>query len=164
MKTMHQASAFAALGCTLTVALAVPPASHARTVYDAGAALYANCTAASGAYANPYTDENGGTWGYFITALSPISNTVTLASGTYSWSGRPLAGFAADNTKQATSIRVFNSDTATTVAGEILQPGELILFPGNSDSQRACVRFTVPESGWYSAFVSAHDLAKETTH
>lgn len=147
----------------LAIAATAPATSGARTVYDAGAALRANCTATTGAYANPYTDENGGQWGYFITALSPIANTVTLASGTYSWSGRPLAGFAADNTKQATSVRVFNSDAATTVAGEILKPGELVLFPGNSDSQRACVRFTVPESGYYSAFVSAHDLAKETT-
>ena len=49
MKTIHPASAFATLGCALIVALAAPSASHARTVYDAGAALYANCTAASGA-------------------------------------------------------------------------------------------------------------------
>ncbi len=166
MKTMHQASTFAALGCALTVALAMPGAGHARTVYDAGAALHANCTAASGAYANPYTDANGGVWSYFITALSPVANTVTLNTGSYSWSNGgtiPLKGFASDNTKQATSIRVNTSAVAATLSsGEVLQPTELVLFPGNSDSQRACVRFTAPSDGWYSAFVSAHDLVKES--
>ena len=147
------------------IAVLTAATASARTVYDAGKALKANCT--SGGYANPYTDENSGTWSYFITALSPVANTVTLKTGSYSWSNGgtvPLNGFASDNTKQATSIRVHTSAVAVTLSsGEVLQPEELVLFPGNSDSQRACVRFTAPEDGWYSAFVSAHDLVKESS-
>ena len=151
--------------CLIVVQVAAT--ASARTVYDAGKALKANCTAATGAYANPYTDANDGKWSYFITALSPVANTVTLKTGSYSWSNGgtvPLNGFASDNTKQATSIRVHTSAVAVTLSsGEVLQPDELVLFPGNSDSQRACVRFTAPEDGWYSAFVSAHDLVKESS-
>ncbi|MBR3087333.1 MAG: hypothetical protein IKH04_13130 [Kiritimatiellae bacterium] len=154
---------FIASGLAFACALAVPSTGSARTVYDAGKALRANCTAETGAYANPYTDENGGVWGYYIGNLA-LTTTSTLNSGTYSWSGNPLAGFAVDNGKQATSVRVYNSDTAKELSnGETLQPSELILFPGNSDNQNACVRFTAPSAGWYSAFVSAHDLAKENS-
>lgn len=152
------ACAFAAL-----CALAVPMTGFARTVYDAGAALRANCTAASGAYANPYTDENGGIWSYYLTKFSLVENTVKLQGETYSWSSVPLAGFHESGTqRQASSVRVHNSDTAATLSsGEILQPNELVLFPDNTDNENACVRFTAPADGWYSAFVSAHDLARE---
>ncbi len=163
MKTPRHLASSLALAGAFACTLAVPTASPARTVYDAGAALRANCTAETGAYANPYTDENGGIWGYYIGNLA-LTTTSTLNSGTYSWSGNPLAGFAVDNGKQATSVRVYNSDTAKKLSnGETLQPSELILFPGNSDNQNACVRFTAPSAGWYSAFVSAHDLAKESS-
>ena len=170
MKTMHQASAFAALGCTLTVALAVPPASYARTVYDAGAALYANCTAASGAYANPYTDENGGIWSYHLSTYNGVPNgDVTLigavrptAYGTANTGS--IAGFAVTTANKGQSVRVNISGHAITTSSatgaEPLADKELFMFPGNASNQCSHVRFTAPEAGWYSAFVSAHDLVR----
>ena len=62
-KPRHHLHALAALFGLLTIALVVPTAVSARTVYDAGKALRQNCE--SGSYANPYTDSNGGVWSYY---------------------------------------------------------------------------------------------------
>ena len=170
MKTIHPATAFAALGCALAVALAAPSVSHARTVYDAGAALYANCTAASGAYANPYTDENGGIWSYHLSTYNGVPNgDVTLigavrptAYGTANTGS--IAGFAVTTANKGQSVRVNISGHAITTSSatgaEPLADKELFMFPGNASNQCSHVRFTAPEAGWYSAFVSAHDLAR----
>ena len=159
-------STFIASGLALTCALAVPSTSSARTVYDAGAALRANCTAETGAYSNPYTDENGGVWEYMLTSKTTLANTVTLVSGAYSkeYSGTTLDGFSVSLTAQAQSIRVNTGSTVTAPAGTTLKAGELVLFPGNYDNQCACVTFKAPQAGWYSAFVSATDLAKNTAN
>ncbi|MBQ6008399.1 MAG: hypothetical protein IJL17_07665 [Kiritimatiellae bacterium] len=146
-------------------ATALAAAASAYTVYDAGKALRQNC--ASGAYTGAngdsyYTDENGGKWQYRLSNINGEFANVTFQHGEYTYSGKKLAGFAVDNTKQASSVRVNISGTAIPVSnGEPVEPDELILFPANSDSQRAHVRFIAPEAGWYSAFVSAHDIVKE---
>ena len=161
MKTPRHLASSLALAGAFACTLAVPTASPARTVYDAGAALRANSTAETSAYANPYTDENGGVWSYMLTSKASLANTVTFkTSSNYTYGSGKLAGFAVDTTKQAQAIRVNIGADITTSAGTTLKSGELYMFPGNSDSQCACVTFTAPQDGWYSAFVSATDLAK----
>ena len=133
-------------------AAALAAAASAYTVYDAGKALRQNC--ASGAYAGAngdsyYTDENGGKWQYRLSNINGEFANVTFQHGEYTYSGKKLAGFAVDNTKQASSVRVNISGTAIPVSGgEPVEPDELILFPANNDNQRAHVRFIAPEAGW----------------
>ena len=152
------------LGLTLTAALAA--AANAYTVYDAGKALRANCAsgAPTGANGNTYyTDENGGKWQYRLSNESGTFANVTLNYGEKSYNGMTLVGFALDNSKQASSVRVNITDNAVPVSGgEPVEPDELVLFPADSDNRGAHVRFIAPEAGWYSAFVSAHDLVKES--
>lgn len=147
------------------VAVMTAAGASARTVYDAGKALRQNCV--GGGYANPYTDQNGGVWSYRLSNENANTNSSpALAYGTYTYFGKTLAGFALDNTKQASSIRVniSGSSISTGSAGsEPVEPDELIMFPANSEYQWAHVRFTVRQAGWYSAFVSAHDIVKEAT-
>ena len=70
-------SFFAAAYVAASVTTALPAA--ARTVYDAGKALKANCT--SGGYANPYTDANGGVWSYNLSDNVGNPKSVTLQTG-----------------------------------------------------------------------------------
>ena len=141
-------------------------ASQAYTVYDAGKALRANCAsgAPTGANGNTYyTDENGGMWQYRLSNESGTFANVTLNYGEKTYNGMSLVGFAVDNSKQASSVRVNVTDHDVPVSGgEPVEPNELVLFPANSSTQCAHVRFIAPEDGWYSALVSAHDLVKET--
>ena len=147
-------------------AAALAAAASAYTVYDAGKALRQNC--ASGAYTGAngdsyYTDENGGKWQFRLSSEQGVFANVTFPAGTYTgYNGKLFAGFALDNTKQSSSVRVNMTDAACAVQNGTVEPNELVMFPANNTAQCAHVRFIAPEAGWYSAFVSAHDLSKET--
>ena len=146
------------------MAAVLAAALQAYTVYDAGKALRANCASGTPTGASGdtyYTDENGGKWQYRLSNESGTFANVTLNYGSYNYSGKYFSGFAKDNTKQSSSIRVNMSDTIWPVMSGRVEPNELVLFPANSSDQCAHVRFIVPEDGWYSAFVSAQDLATE---
>lgn len=146
--------------CIALSAVAALSAS-ARTVYDAGKALKANCT--SGGYANPYTDANGGIWSYNLSDNVGNPKSVTLATGVKSdYSGGSIAGFAVVTANKGRSIRVNFSDRpiSTGSTSEPLDVDELFMFPGGAADEYSHVRFTAPAAGWYSAFVSAHDLIR----
>ena len=150
MKTMHPASAFAALGCALTVALAAPSAGHARTVYDAGAAFNA-----AGAHVNAFGDV----WSLHHAVDASLSTTA--AFGTYAADTGVYKGISRNENKSAPWVRVNTSTSAQNAAsGEVILPNEFYLHPGNPSQANPCdvVRFTVPEAGWYSALVFAHDV------
>ena len=117
-------------------AAALAAAASAYTVYDAGKALRQNC--ASGAYAGAngdsyYTDENGGKWQFRLSSEQGVFANVTFPSGTYTgYNGKPFSGFALDNSKQSSSIRVNMTDAACTVLQGTVEPNELVMFPANN--------------------------------
>lgn len=135
----------------------------ARTVYDAGKALRENCT--SGTYANPY-----GVWSYHLANNRGVINTVATLSSTKgkrtftSVGSGTIDGFSID-ANQAGSIRTIVSGNPIATDGEPLEVDELFMFPHNDDNENKfpMIRFAAPEAGWYSAFVSAHDLVKAAT-
>ena len=145
----------------LTVVLMAATAS-ARTVYDAGKALRENCE--TGGKTNPY-----GVWSYHLSNVDGYTAAATAALSSEngrrefaSVSSGTIDGFSI-NTAQGGSIRTIVSGSPITTPGEPLEVDELFMFPANSDTQCPLIRFTAPEAGWYSAFVSAHDLAKDAT-
>jgi hypothetical protein len=144
----------------LTAILAAATLS-ARTVYDAGKALRENCT--SGTYANPY-----GVWSYHLANNAGVIKTVATLSSTNgkrtfsSVGSGTIDGFSI-GTAQAGSIRTIVSGNPIATVGEPLEVDELFMFPENHDEKFPMIRFAAPEAGWYSAFVSAHDLAKDAT-
>ena len=148
----------AVLGALATCALAALPSS-ARTVYDAGKALRENCE--TGGHANPY-----GVWSYHLANnAGVIKTTATLSStnGEKAYGSGTLDGFSI-STAQAGSIRtIVSGSSIATTAGEPLEVDELFMFPENHEEKFPMVRFTAPAAGWYSAYVSAHDLAKDET-
>ena len=137
--------------------------ASARTVYDAGKALRENCTAASGAYANPY-----GVWSYHLANNAGVIKTTATLSSTNgrrafsSVGSGTIDGFSI-GTAQAGSIRTIVSGASIATVGEPLEVDELFMFPENHEDKFPMVRFTAPVAGWYSALVSAHDLAKDAT-
>ena len=149
----------------LTCVTALVATAYSYTVYDAGKALRANCASGTPTGASGdtyYTDENGGKWQYRLSSESGAFSSATLTYGEKAYNGMTLVGFAVETNKQASSIRVNITDHAVPVSGgEPVEPDELVLFPANSSAQCAHVRFIAPEDGWYSAFVSAHDIVKE---
>ena len=144
----------------LTLVL-VATAASARTVYDAGKALRENCN--SGTYANPC-----GVWSYRLANNAGVIKTVATLSSTNgrrsfsSVGSGTIDGFSI-NANQAGSIRTIVSGNPIATVGEPLEVDELFMFPDNHEEKFPMVRFTAPSAGWYSAFVSAHDLAKEGT-
>ena len=145
----------------LLAALATASVS-ARMVYDAGKALRENCE--TGGHVNPC-----GVWSYHLSNVD--GNTAAATAALSSANGRrefasvssgTIDGFSI-NTAQGGSIRTIVSGSPITTPGEPLEVDELFMFPANSDTQCTLIRFTAPEAGWYSAFVSAHDLAKDAT-
>ena len=166
MKTMHQASAFAALGCTLTVALAVPTAGHARTVYDAGKALRKNFTE-NATPANPYTDENGGKW-YYSTAAGvvPYTNLGNFQSSYAKIDSDQLQGWGGTSSphlKVNITGQTLTSSSFMVGDCEPIEADEMVFHPGASDNSFMVLRFVVPEDGWYSAFASFHDTSAEAS-
>ena len=139
--------------------------AQAYTVYDAGKALRQNATSGSitGANCETYTDENGGKWQYLRANDNMAATTVafgkSVTSGIYRGIGGNSSGAGAPylqvNTKES-EIPVTN--------GEPIEPDELYVHPGDPNSANSYVvlRFTVPEDGWYSALLSAHDANKQS--
>ena len=145
--------------CLIVVQVAVT--ASARTIYDAGKALRENCT--SGTYANPY-----GVWSYHLVNNAGVIKTVATLSSTNgrrtfsSVGSGTIDGFSI-GTAQAGSIRTIVSGDPIATVGEPLEVDELFMFPENHEEKFPMIRFAAPEAGWYSAFVSAHDLAKDET-
>ena len=150
------------------VAMALAATVSAYTVYDGGKALRQNITSDSpvGANGETYTDENGGKWQYFRTNNGLATNSMefgkSVTSGIYRGIGgnssRTGSPFIHVNTTGATT-RDGVTDGAT-APGEPLDADEFYIHPGdpNAGYHFVVVRFIVPEAGWYSAFLTAHDV------
>lgn len=140
------------LGATLATSLP----GFARTVFDAGKALRQNCKASApvGADGKIYTDENGGQWQYLRASDALASSTAAIGSS-YNQDGRAGIG------SSPPYIRANVSGAAIAMDGEPLDADELHIHPGdpNAANHYAVLRFIVPEDGWYSAFLTAHDLS-----
>ena len=159
----------AATGAALAAFAAAPAAVSARTVYDAGAALHANVISGSpvGADGATYTDAQGGTWQYLRANDELGTNTaafgMSVASGTY------YQGIGGTESRKGSPFIHVNVSGAATVdgvtGGTPVEADELYIHPGNPSAANAnvLVRFIVPEAGWYSAFVTAHDVSKGGT-
>ena len=157
-----------AVVCT-TVALQTiaDSGSPSMVVYDGGKALRQNCASGTtGAGGETYTDENGGKWQYLraddALATSTVSFGKSVTSGDYrgigGTSSRTGAPFIHVNaTGAATRDGVTDGAAAT---AEPVDADELYIHPGdpNAANHFVVLRFTVPEDGWYSAFMTAHDL------
>ena len=147
----------AVLGATL----ATSHPGSARTVFDAGKALRQNCASGApvGADGGTYTDENGGQWRYLRASDALASSTVALDSP-YNQDGR--AGFGL-----YPRIWVNVSGAAIAMNGGTLDADEIQIHPGDpttaNQTHYAVLRFIVPEDGWYSAFLTAHDLDRNAT-
>ena len=141
--------------------LAIP--ASARTVYDAGKALRQNC--ASGSYANPYTDANGGVWSYLeASSLSPFSGAAIEFHAAKD-DGKLDGWHVADQSYPKIMVNVSGQAMESAylgTPGNLVEADELIMHPGdgaNGNGAFAVLRFTVPQDGWYSAFASFHDIS-----
>lgn len=159
----------AALLVALSLAAAIVPAASARTVYDGGKALHQNITSGApvGADGSTYTDENGGKWQYLLADDALAASTVAFGKsvtsgnvyrgigGNRSVSGAPFIHVNVSGA--ATSDGVSDGDSAS---AEPVDADEFYIHPGDvgSGHHYVVLRFTVPEDGWYSAFLTAHDL------
>ena len=144
-----------AVVCT-TVALQTiaDSGSPSVVVYDGGKALRQNCASGTtGAGGETYTDENGGKWQYLRANDDLATSTATIGS-TYNQNG--YAGIGST----PPYIRVNVSGAAIATDGEPVDADEFYIHPGDPGAANHYVvlRFTVPEDGWYSAFMTAHDL------
>ena len=155
---------FARCAAVCLIAVLVSASAAARTVYDAGKAMRENL-ASSSPTSESFTDSKGGKWSYYFSNENGTPNTeVTLkCNGQKAYNDGYINGFDGSSGAFNTSVRVNVSDHAIATAGEPLEADELFVFPGNGDYKWAHVRFTAPSTGWYSAFVSVHDLAKQAT-
>jgi hypothetical protein len=150
-----------AAGCVFTLALALP--ASARTVYDAGAALHANITSASPISADgaTYTDAQGGKWRYLLADDRNASTTASFGKSVTSGTYQGIGGNSSASGSPYIHVNV--SGEAQPIAGaEPVEPDEFYAHPGdpNSGNHYVVMRFIVPEAGWYSAFLSAHDVSK----
>ncbi len=148
-------------GCVFTLALALT--ASARTVYDAGAALHANITSASpvGADGATYTDAQGGKWRYLLADDRNASTTASFGKSVTSGTYQGIGGNSSASGSPYIHVNV--SGEAQPIAGaEPVEPDEFYAHPGdpNSGNHYVVMRFIVPEAGWYSAFISAHDVSK----
>ncbi len=149
MKTPRHLASSLALAGAFACTLAVPTASPARTVYDAGKAFNE-----AGANVNSF-----GPWSLWHASSATLASTA--AFGTYSANSGVYKGITRNSPVSAPWIRVNTSASAqNAVSGEVILPNEFYLHPGNPSQANPCdvVRFTVPEAGWYSALVFAHDV------
>ncbi|MBR2838479.1 MAG: hypothetical protein IKE55_06840 [Kiritimatiellae bacterium] len=148
----------------LSMALFAAASASAFTIYDAGKALHANITSSVpvGADGSTYTDAQGGKWQYLRANDKDASTTVafekSVASGSYY---RGIGGNSSASGSPYIHVNVSGVATMTSVSGgTAVEADELYVHPGNPSSANhyVVVRFIVPEDGWYSAFVTAHDL------
>ena len=150
------------------VAAALAATVSAYTVYDGGKALRQNITSGSpvGANGETYTDENGGKWQYlrandlYATDTTTFGKSVTSGiyqgiGGNSSRTGSPF--IHVNTTGVATRDGVTDGATAP---GEPIDADEFYVHPGDVPAgyHYVVLRFIVPEAGWYSAFLSAHDV------
>ena len=158
-KAWHHSHARAALFCLPAVALVVPTAVSARTVYDAGKALRQNCE--SGAYANPYTDEDGGIWSYHTaSAVAPFTGLNDFPAHSKMGSDT-MDGWICQSDGNPTHPLLLVNGTGEAVSsycssGNQLDADEMMFHP--SAYGYAVLRFTVPQDGWYSALASFRDV------
>ena len=140
----------------------------ARTVYDGGKALRQNITSGSpvGADGSTYTDENGGKWQYLRAndnlATSTVAFDKSVTSGSYY---RGIGGTSSRSGSPFIHVNVSGAATRDgvtdgAVAAEPVDADEFYVHPGDpgSTNHYVVLRFVVPETGWYSAFVTAHDV------
>ncbi len=161
MKTPVYTSLLPAL-CAVSMLTSALTAS-AYTVYDAGAALHANITSASpvGANGATYTDAQGGKWRYLraddrnATTITSFGKSVT--SGTY----QGIGGNSSASGAPFIHVNV-SGETQPITSAEPIEPDEFYAHPGDAatNNHYVVVRFIVPEAGWYSAFLTAHDVSK----
>ena len=146
------------------------PAS-ARTVYDAGKALRQNFQN-NATPANPYTDENGGIWKYSSAAgVAPFTSLGDFKASYAKIDNNQLQGWGGDSsphlkvnvTGHALTDSSFVTKTGGVLDGEPIDVDEMVIHPGQTGNTYMVLRFIAPEDGWYSAFASFHDTAKETT-
>ena len=151
----------------ITAALAATACAY--TVYDGGKALHQNILSGTpvGANGETYTDANGGKWQYLRAndnlATSTVAFGSSVASGTYY---RGIGGTAPRSGSPFIHVNVSGAATrdgvtdGPTATAEPIDADEFYVHPGNADAANHFVvlRFVVPEAGWYSAFLTAHDV------
>ncbi len=152
-------------GCVFTLALALT--ASARTVYDAGAALRANITSASpvGANGETYTDAQGGKWKYLRANDREATTTTTFGKSVTSGTYRGIGGNSSGAGSPFIHVNVSGNAQPIT-GGEPVEPDEFYAHPGDASAANhyVVVRFIVPEAGWYSAFLTAHDVNKGSSN
>ena len=152
-----------------TSSITVASGGTTRTVFDGGKALHQNITSVApvGANGSIYTDGNGGQWQY-LRADDALA-TSTVAFGKSVTSGNTYRGIGGNSSVSgAPFIHVNVSGAATSdgvsdgasASAEPVDADEFYIHPGDAGSgyHYVVLRFTVPEDGWYSAFLTAHDL------
>lgn len=151
--------ALAAFAC----ALAAPTATSARTVYDAGAALHAHIASGNLAGTNGvvYTDSQGGKWQYLRANDRDATTTAAFEKGVTSGTYRGIGGNSSGAGSPFIHVNVSGNAQPIT-GGEPVEPDEFYAHPGDASTNNhyVVVRFIVPEAGWYSAFLTAHDVSK----
>ena len=152
-----------------TVAENATSGSSTCMVYDGGKALHQNMTSGApvGADGSTYTDGNGGKWQYLL--ADDALATSTAAFGKSVTSGDTYRGIGGNSSVSGAPFLHVNVSGAATRDGvtdgasasaEPVDADELYIHPGDAGSgyHYVVLRFTVPEDGWYSAFLTAHDL------
>ena len=143
------------------VSAALAATAGAYTVYDGGKALRQNC--ASGAYTGAngetYVDENGGKWQYL--RAQDTQATSTIAFGAHNTDSTGTYDGIGGSTSPYIRVNITGAATMTSVnLGTPVDADEFYIHPGTHTAANRYVvlRFIVPEDGWYSAFLTAHDL------
>ena len=149
-------------------AAALAAAASAYTVYDGGKALRQNITSGApvGADGSTYTDENGGKWQYLRAddnlATSTTNFGQSVTSGDIYWG---IGGTAPKTGAPYIHVNISGATTSVglakgAVAAEPIDVDEFYIHPGNPNTNNhyVVIRFIVPEAGWYSAFLTAHDV------
>ena len=154
--------------CAAVGALLVANISaSATTVYDGGKALRQNCASGApvGADGKTYTDENGGGWQYLRSNDSMAASTESFGRHVVSGYYQGIGGSASRSGSPFIHVNTTGEATMDGVTGgEAVDADECYIHPGNPNDgyHYVVLRFIVPEDGWYSAFLSAHDLNRDT--
>ena len=152
----------------LTLAAIPATVSSAGTMYDGGKALRQNCAsgAPTGANGETYVDENGGQWQYLLADDDLATSTAAFGNSVSSGDYRGLGGTASRSGAPFIHVNMTGAATSdgvtdgASVPAEQVAPDEFYIHPGapSSGYHYVVLRFIVPEDGWYSAFLTAHDL------
>ena len=124
--------------------------ASAVTVYDIGKAFNE-----SGHNSNEF-----GVWSLLLDNGQATGGVIPFENASESVDG-DLKGISAATGGKSPWIRVNTGDKPVATDGEPVMPDELVVHPAlpeNNSFSADCLRFTAPEAGWYSAFVSAHDV------